>query len=623
MANLMLFASASVPGVRPAMSTAFSTFSSQARALIDDIRHRYGWKLVALVVLMTAIALSEGLGMVLLLPLLDTIGIAAPIQSGGLGKFLASFLASFGAGSSAYRVVVVLLLVFALQLLLYVMQSWWMAWLQRDYCAYWQKRLFDALIHAEWDFFSDQKLGNLTNLITQETARLAGAFLILAQMAAMTLAALVYLAVAFSISWQVTCLIVLLVTVLFVSVKGIGGKNYKIGLRLGPLASELNVLITEYFGGIKLIKATATEEAASSRVSRVVDELRIQHTWATFLPSLVRAIFEFSTIGTICFILVFGYHSLAIPAASMLVVLALFVRLLPRFNALQQNMQLFTTYVPAFSIVRRMLDDAEVVSERSSEYVPVGGVSVGRMSGPLKIMIGKGGYRGVTTLQDIEIELPERGLVGIVGESGAGKSTLVNCLLGLARIEVGTVIFGAVDMLNVPLPVWRRQIGYVPQETVLFHLSIRDNIVWGTPSAVEEEIYTAARQALAHDFILDQPNGYMTVVGDQGVRLSGGQRQRLGIARALLAKPRLLVMDEATSALDSASEASVLETVNDLREDICVVMVAHRLATVHGADLIVVMESGRVVETGSWDELVARRGAFYRLAAAQHIEGTL
>lgn len=617
----MQFASCLTLGVRQAVSTAFPTFSIQARALIDDIRHRYGWKIFALVVLMAVVALSEGLGMALLLPLLDTVGVAAPIQSGGLGKFLASFLAFFGAGSSAYRVAVVLLLVFAVQLLLYVMQSWWMSWLQRDYGAYWQKQLFDALIHAEWGFFSDQKLGNLTNLITQETARIAGAFLILSQMAAMILASLVYLVVAFSISWQVTCLIVLLAAVLFASVRGIGGKNFKIGLRLGPLGSEFNVLITEYFGGIKLIKVTATEEEASGRVSRIVDELRVQHTWASFLPSLVRAIFEFSTIVALCFILVFGYHSLAIPAASMLVVLALFVRLLPRFNSLQQNLQLLATYVPAFAIARRMLDAAEAVTERSSVRVPTEGGDAWRMSGPLKIAIGKGGYRGTTTLRDIEIELPERGLVGIVGESGAGKSTLANCLLGLARIEVGTVAFGEVDMRDVPLAVWRRQIGYVPQETVLFHLPIRDNIAWGSPLASEEEIYTAARQALAHDFILDQPKGYMTVVGDQGVRLSGGQRQRLGIARALLTKPRLLVMDEATSALDSASEASVLETVNTLREDICVVMVAHRLATVHGADLIVVMENGRVVETGSWDELVARRGAFYKLAAAQHIEG--
>jgi len=244
---------------------------------------------------------------------------------------------------------------------------------------------------------------------------------------------------------------------------------------------------------------------------------------------------------------------------------------------------------------------------------------MGPMSGPLNISIARGGYRGVTILRDIRLLLPDRGLVGVVGESGAGKSTLANCLLGLAEITEGTVSFGGLDMREVPLNVWRRQVGYVPQETFLFHLPIRDNIVWGRASASDDDVVTAARQALAHDFILGQPQGYQTVVGDQGARISGGERQRLAIARALLGKPRLLVMDEATSALDGPSEAAVLETVDHLRKDICVMMVAHRLATVRSADLIVVLDNGQIVETGTWEALLAQRGAFYRLAVAQHM----
>jgi len=595
------------------------TFALQTRDLFRDIRGRYGWKIEVLVVLMTAVALSEGIGMALLLPLLGSIGVAGSSDGGVLQRFLASFLAFFGGSGSAYRVAAVVLLLFAVQLLLFVLQSWWVSWLQRDYGAYWQKRLFDAFMQAEWSFFTDQKLGNLTNVIALETARLSGAFLILTQLAAMVVATVVYLVVALSITWQITGLMIGLAIGLFLSVQRIGRKNFLIGLRLGPLASELNVLLTEYFGGAKLIKATATEEVASQHVGRVVEELRAQHTWATFLPSLVRAIFEFSAIAALCFILVLGYQRLSIPAASMLVVLALFVRLLPRFNSLQQNMQLLATYVPAFSLAKGLLDSAIAKSERGryDEAVPLG--AMGPMSGPLNISIARGGYRGVTILRDIRLLLPDRGLVGVVGESGAGKSTLANCLLGLAEITEGTVSFGGLDMREVPLNVWRRQVGYVPQETFLFHLPIRDNIVWGRASASDDDVVTAARQALAHDFILGQPQGYQTVVGDQGARISGGERQRLAIARALLGKPRLLVMDEATSALDGPSEAAVLETVDHLRKDICVMMVAHRLATVRSADLIVVLDNGQIVETGTWEALLAQRGAFYRLAVAQHM----
>lgn len=602
------------------MSEAPQSFASQVQALLADILGRYGWRIPLVVMLMAGVALSEGLGMALLLPLLGAIGVSGPMDGGTLGTFIGNFLALLGVRDSAYEIAALLLVIFAAQLVLYLVQSWWVSWLQRDYGACWQKRLFETLIRARWSFIAEQKLGGLTNLIANETARLAGAFLILAQLAAMLVAALVYLLIAFLISWQVTALMIGLAVTLFVAVRGIGRKNFRIGLRLGPLASELNVLLTEFFGGVKLIKATATESTAVDRVGSVVDELRVQHTWATFLPSLVRAIFEFSAISALCFVLVFGYQSLAIPAASMLVVLALFVRLLPRFNALQQNMQLLATYVPAFTAAKLMADSAEAASEHRFHCLPATCADSLMMSGPLEIDIVRGGYRDVTTLWDIKLKLPERGVVGIVGESGAGKSTLANCLLGLAEIKQGTVAFGESEMKDVPLDVWRRQIGYVPQETVLFHQTIQENIAWGSPSASEHAIHSAARQSLAHDFILEQPKGYMTVIGDQGARLSGGQRQRLGIARALLAKPRLLVMDEATSALDSTSEAFVLDTVNSLRKDICVVMVAHRLATVREADCIVVMSNGRIVEQGKWDDLVAAKGVFHSLAKAQHVE---
>lgn len=600
------------------MSANSLSFPRQVGQLAADIGQRYRWRVPVLVLLMTAVALSEGLGMVLLLPLLNAVGISGQAGAGVLGGAITSVLSASGAGDSAYHLALLVLAVFAVQLLLFLAQTWWVSRLQRDYGAQWQKYLFGLLLHARWSFISNLKLGAMTNQIAQETIRLSGAFLILAQLAAVAITAGVYVLVACLISWQVTLLMVGFAALLFLAVRGIGRRNYRIGLRLGPLAAELNVLLTEFLGGIKLIKATATEDVAEKRVAQVVDELCVRHTWATFLPALVRAIFEFAAISGLCLLLVFGYRNLDIPAASMLVVLALFIRLLPRFNALQQNMQLLATYVPAFSDAQRLATSAAAAAEESG--LPSPALEITAMSGPLAIDIVAGGYDGVTTLRDVRLLFPEAGVVGIVGESGAGKSTLVNCLLGLAETQQGKIAFGDCEMRSVALSQWRRQIGYVPQETVLFHQSIRDNIAWGTPSADDGAVEEAARQALAHEFISQQSSGYATVVGDQGARLSGGQRQRLGIARALLGRPRLLVMDEATSALDSTSEAAVLETVENLRRDICVIMVAHRLATVRSADMIVVLSQGRVVETGAWPALLAKQGAFFQLAQAQHIE---
>jgi ATP-binding cassette subfamily C protein len=222
-------------------------------------------------------------------------------------------------------------------------------------------------------------------------------------------------------------------------------------------------------------------------------------------------------------------------------------------------------------------------------------------------------------LDQINLTLPIPGLLAVVGRSGAGKSTLVHTLLGLVEPAAGSIRLGPYDLASAPLSAWRRAIGYVPQETVLFHSSIRNNLSFVNPAASDAEIRIASRRAHALDFIASLPNGFDTIIGDQGVKLSGGQRQRLGIARALLMNPALLIMDEAMSALDTESEAELLGTVEELRKQIGILLVAHRLAAARTADVVCVLEGGRVVEAGSWNELMSRKKRLYALAEAQSL----
>jgi ATP-binding cassette subfamily C protein len=192
-------------------------------------------------------------------------------------------------------------------------------------------------------------------------------------------------------------------------------------------------------------------------------------------------------------------------------------------------------------------------------------------------------------------------------------------LLGLVEPSAGSIRLGTHDLASAPLSAWRRAIGYVPQETILFHASVRDNLTMVDPTASAADIKTAARRAHALDFIDALPDGFDTIIGDQGVKLSGGQRQRLGIARALLMNPALLVMDEAMSALDTESEAELLRTIEGLRKQIGILLVAHRLAAARNADAVCVFEGGRIVEAGSWNELMSRKKRLYALAEAQSL----
>lgn len=586
------------------------------RLLIDDLSQTFGARLLVLLVLMTIVAMGEGLGISLLLPLLNSIGVSQMPGETGLQQAISNLPEMLGLGSSVFSIMGLAISIFFAQMLLSIGNNWWVASLQRQYAAQWQRRLFGAFISARWSFFADKKAGELVNAITTETSRLAGAFNLLAQIAIAAIIIGVYTVIALAVSWQATLALLFVGLVLLVGARGITKKTHQIGVRLGPLNAELNVQTTEFLTGAKLIKATATEDRARQRINRLVDELRVNYRLATFLPGLVRGIFEFVSLTALCLILVFGHGYLNIAPANLLVVLALFVRLFPKINMFQQYVQVLNTYAPAIQITTYLEEKA--IAEREHTLTAVGRGEQ-TLSGSVTVSIQKAGYGDIVTLKNINIVFPKYGFVGIVGESGAGKSTLANCMLGLSDIISGDIRIGELSIRDISTGTWRKYVGYVPQETILFHATIRENIAWANSSATFEEVERAARRASAHEFIMALPEGYDTVIGDQGTRLSGGQRQRIGIARALLGSPKVLLLDEATSALDSASERAILETITVLRQEICIVSIAHRLGSVRDTDNLIVMKDGSIVESGTWEELISKQGYLTKLALSQHI----
>jgi ATP-binding cassette subfamily B protein len=208
-------------------------------------------------------------------------------------------------------------------------------------------------------------------------------------------------------------------------------------------------------------------------------------------------------------------------------------------------------------------------------------------------------------------------MVALVGATGAGKSTAMALLHRLWDPQQGMVTIDGIDIRDVTLTSLRRNIGVVFQESTLFYRTIADNLRVGKPDATDEELIAAAKLAQAHDFILAHPEGYRTLVGERGRTLSGGERQRIGIARALLKDPPILILDEATSALDAVTEAKIQEALTRLMKGRTTFVIAHRLSTIRHADKVLVMDQGRIVEQGSYSELMARGGTFTRLVNTQ------
>jgi ABC-type multidrug transport system fused ATPase/permease subunit len=581
--------------------------------LLRDIVKRLRWRFPLLIVWTVLVGLGEGISVVLLLPLLNLIGIANVNGQGIAIKLLDKGLAIIGA-TTPLRILAVIAAITIVQTGLAIGLIWWTALLARRYQSQRQLEMFRAFMRARWSFITDKKSGELTNAIVTESERLGGAFTICLSLLASTVVTVVYLALALVIAWQATLGLVGFALAGGLVMVRLYKKTYAAGQSLAPLNAEFQSRLSEYFSGAKFIKASGGIDRATARIEFLVHKLEKTVAIANSLPGTVRSLLELLALIALAGILVLSSSWNGAAAANIVVVLALFGRLFPRITMLQAQLHHLNWNVPAVEVAGKLQAEAEAAVERqdsSHEML--------RIEPPIVLTIRdlQVKFGGRVALDGVNVTLPIPGLLAIVGRSGAGKSTLVHTLLGLVDPSAGSIQLGPYDLGSVSLGAWRRSIGYVPQETILFHASIRDNLTLVNPAASAADIKSAARRAHALEFINSLPDGFDTIIGDQGVKLSGGQRQRLGIARALLMNPALLVMDEAMSALDTESEAELLRALDELRDDIGILLVAHRLAAARSADVVCVFENGRVVESGTWNELMARKKRLYALAEAQ------
>lgn len=300
--------------------------------------------------------------------------------------------------------------------------------------------------------------------------------------------------------------------------------------------------------------------------------------------------------------------------AELLLSFLLCARLLPQCSAMQQSYQQFLHMLPAFVAVMAMQERCVAAAE--PPQVGTGKtIQVAEGIEFQQVYFRYDTAADTAIIQDLSCYIPARRTTAIVGPSGAGKSTIADLLMGVLVPDQGAILVDGIPLHGQWLGVWRQAIGYVPQETFLLHDTVRANLLWAWPEASAADVHRALQHAGADELVAALPQGLDTVLGDRGVRLSGGERQRIALARALLRRPSLLLLDEATSALDTVNEQRIHHALAHLHGELTIVMIAHRLSTVRTADHILVVEVGRVVETGTWDDLCARPGGRFRATA--------
>ena len=563
--------------------------------LIAQIWRAFQGRMILLLLLTVLASLADGASMAMLLPLMNLVGVGGGQATVTADVFHRVF-DILGVGPTLEVVLLTIVGIFVVQGLLVMAQGHVISSIESAYVAQWRKALLGCFLGAKWQYLSQQKSGSLTYLIITEAERLGRVFFLTIQLIASLVVILAYAAIALVISWKVTVGVLLCLGVMAAAFFRFSAKfSYRIGRDYSVRLDELQAIVTDFLKSAKPIKAMAAEPYVMEKTHAIHYEIERHYFGGVVVSYVLKVMMELAAIAFFCILIYASIRLLELPSSSLIVLLAIFFRLVPKMQNAQYQLQLMLSYLPAFGRIEAAMRDAEKMTEghsieerersfKQSPSIVLNNVTVE--------------YEGRIALSGACLEIPRNSTVCIVGESGAGKSTLVDCLVGLATPVAGEVLLDGVPLEDVNLRQWRSSIGYVDQDTVLFEGTVAEIICQGRDIS-KERVIDAAKKSHAHDFISDLPKGYDTVIGAHGVQLSGGQRQRLAMCRALAGNPVMLILDEPTSALDPASESEVAKALHELRGTITVVIVSHRISAIREVDKFVILNAGRIVREAS------------------------
>ncbi|MCW8814182.1 MAG: ABC transporter ATP-binding protein/permease [Ignavibacteriaceae bacterium] len=595
------------------------------------------WKnLVLIFILSIFYAVLNGLSIYLVIPLLDTlfqgsgasqqVSTTQSLQSSS--SFLPGFLIDLKETASQWftdfvysgdkieilmKICVVILIVFFLKNLFGYLQSYFMAYVEYSSMNDLRDAAYKHLHKLPISYFKKERVGNLISRFTNDISKIQDSIsATFSSLIKEPLTIIVFLIIALSISWQLTLFAAVILPVSMLAIMWIGLKVRKQSTLVQRKIADITSVLQETISGVKVVKAFGMEpyenrkfvKETKSYLKTILKIVRIRDA-ASPITEMISII-----VGAVII-----YYGGTLVLKSATISASLFMGFL---LAIFQMMK----PIKDLSTVNNRIQEAGAAADRIFEILDtVPDIKDSKDAKTLNDFKGTVRFNKVSfkyedseewVLDDINIEVVKGDIIALVGPSGGGKSTLVDLIPRFYDPIKGSILIDGEDIRNYTLDSLRSKMGIVTQETFLFNSSIKDNIAYGLDNYPDDKIIEAAKAANAHEFIIQTNDGYDTIIGERGIKLSGGQRQRLTIARAILKNPDIMIFDEATSALDSESEILVQEAIERMMKNRTTVVIAHRLSTIRNATRIIVIERGKIIQTGTHQELMLRENGLYK-----------
>lgn len=568
------------------------------RFLLEVIRAYPSRSLLTVLTLLVA-GVVQGLSLSALLPLLS---IAVDPQGGGeapAGMGFSDFLRDLGINPSIGMLLTLIVIGMFLKAVLVLYANRHVGYTVAQITTDLRFRLLRALVNARWDYFLNQPSGRLTNAMATEPKRAGAAFLNAFRILSQSIQTAVYVAVAFTVSWEATLAALVAggtVTLGF-------GRFVRVARRAGRRKTKrmvsLVVVMTDVLSSIKPLKAMGLVDRSNAVLESETKGLNRALRLEVFSKEALNALYEPFIVAILAIGLYFAFTLLELAMSHLLVLVVVLLRALGSIGKTQRTHQNLVTAESAYWSLLDSIERAEHQREA------VGGTTQPSLVREIRLDNIRISFGPNEVLRGLNLTLPAGTFTTLVGTSGAGKTTVIDIITGLIKPTEGEVLVDGVPLQHCDLSEWRRMIGYVPQDILLFNDTVLHNVTLGDPGLDEAAAESALRAAEAWTFVADMPEGLHSIVGERGGKLSGGQRQRLCIARALARRPQLLILDEATSALDPESAGAVIHTLAGLRGQLTILAISHQSELAAIAERVWRVQDGILLPVNSEDSGIA------------------